>query len=199
MTSNKAQAGDIIIVTKECALTASSILAMSFPETVKNKCGVEVYQQGCALFYSTSSLKDGLTASIIENSQRAITAMHDVTEGGVLGAIYEMAIASNLGVQINMNKLPSGVVQESICKVFDIDQNYVVGAGSMIISAKSDRKDIVLKRLSSANIKATEVGYFTADVSNMELIGKDSIKPLHHPGTDAYWNAFYTAIHKGWK
>ena len=199
LTSNKAQAGDIIIVTKECALTASSILAMSFPETVKNKCGVEVYQQGCALFYSTSSLKDGLTASIIENSQRAITAMHDVTEGGVLGAIYEMAIASNLGVHINMNHLPTGVVQESICKVFDIDQNYVVGAGSMIIAAKKEKKDMVMNRLAAANIKATEVGYFTNDVSKKELIRDGFINSLQHPGTDAYWNAFYTAIYKGWK
>lgn len=199
LTSNKAQVGDVIIVTKECALTASSILAMSFPDTIKNKCGVEVYQRACEMFYSTTSLKDGLTASVVENNQRDISAMHDVTEGGVLGAIYEMASASNLGVAIYMNDLPTGVVQENICKVFELDQNYVIGAGSMIIAANADKKEVVLSRLTSENIKASVVGHFINDVSKKELIGNDSIKPLQHSGTDAYWNAFYNAINKGWK
>lgn len=199
LTSNKAKPGNVIIVTKECALTASSILAMSFPETIKNKCGVEVYHAGCELFYSTTSLQDGLTAADIQNNQRDITAMHDVTEGGVLGAIYEMAIASKCGAIINSNVLPTGHVQESICKVFEIDQCYVVGAGSMIIATQENKKEDVLKRLAFNNIKATVVGYFTDNNSIIELTENGENTQLKHPGTDAYWNAFYNGINKGWK
>lgn len=198
LTSNQAKPGNAIIVTKECALTASSILAMSFPETIKNKCGVEVYHDGCELFYSTTSLQDGLIAALIQNNQRDITAMHDVTEGGVLGAIYEMAIASKCGVSINLNDLPIGHVQESICNVFEIDQLYVVGAGSMIIATEENRKEDVLSRLALNNIKATVVGYFTDNPSKMDLIENEKITQLKHPGTDAYWNAFYNGINKGW-
>jgi len=50
LTSNLAKAGNLIIVTKEAAMTATSILALSFPETVKNKCGMDVYHQAAELF-----------------------------------------------------------------------------------------------------------------------------------------------------
>lgn len=199
LTSNKAKPGNVIIVTKECAITACAILAMSFPETVKNKCGVDVYNLGCELFYSTTSVQDGLTAALICDGRRDITAMHDVTEGGVLGAIYEMATASKCGVSIDMNKLPTGYVQESICKIFEINQHYVVGAGSMIIAAEENKAGEVLKRLFLKNIKATIVGHFTSEFSTMELIENEQRFQLKHPGTDAYWNAFYNGINKGWK
>lgn len=200
LTSNKARPGNAIIVTKEAALTASSILAMSFPETVKNKTGVEIYRKGCELFYQTTSLQDGLTAAAIqEDGSRNITAMHDVTEGGVLGAIYEMAVASNCGVNINNDDLPVGETQSSICTLFGIDPRFVVGAGSMIIAAEDAEKEKVLARLHEKNIKATVVGYFTDDPDKKELIVGNELKTLSHPGTDAYWNAFYKAYQQGWK
>jgi len=71
--------------------------------------------------------------------------MHDVTEGGILGAIYEMAMASGLGVEIQDDALPTGEVQQSICHLFGIDQRYVVGAGSMIIAVEPEKADAVLK------------------------------------------------------
>lgn len=200
LTSCNAKPGNAIIVTKECALTASSILAMSFPETVKNKAGAETYYKGCELFYQTTSLADGLTAAMLQENKRDITAMHDVTEGGVLGAVYEMAAASNCGVTIQTQKLPIGNVQQNICNVFGIDPLFVVGAGSMIIAAEDAAKENVLKRLQQKNIQATIVGYFTDEPEKKNLItsnGETSL--LMHPGTDAYWNAFYQALNKGWK
>ena len=199
LTSTKAQPGDVIIVTKECALTASSILAMSFPETVKAKAGNEVYQKGCEAFYRTSSIKDGLVAALASEQCKEVTAMHDVTEGGVLGAIYEMAAASGCGVVIENDSLPVGDAQASICNIFDIDVRYVVGAGSMILAAKKETKDNVLKRLHDNNIPATVVGYFTEKGSEKISIEDDKKKQLIHPGIDAYWNAFYNAFSKGWK
>ena len=199
LTSNKAKSGNAIIVTKECALTASSILAMSFPETVKAKAGNEVYQKGCEAFYRTSSLKDGLVAALAGEQCKEVTAMHDVTEGGVLGAIYEMAAASGCGVTVYNDRLPIGEAQSSICKIFDIDPRYVVGAGSMVIAAEDNTKENVLKRLHDNNIPATVVGYFTGNSLEKMLIEDGIKKPLTHPGTDAYWNAFYNAFGKGWK
>ena len=199
LTSNKAKAGNAIIVTKECALTASSILAMSFPETVQAKAGIEVYQKGCEVFYRTSSLKDGLVAALAGGHCKEVTAMHDVTEGGVLGAIYEMAAASNYGAIINNEALPIGEVEQSICNIFEIDPRYVVGAGSMIIAAEDSKKDNVLKRLRDNNIPATVVGYFTEKEKGKLLVTNGDEENLTHPGTDAYWNAFYNAFSMGWK
>lgn len=93
LISKSAKSGNAILVTKSCAISSAAILAMSFPKTVKNKAGVEIYQHACNSFYHTSSLKDALIAIGKNNEYTEITAMHDVTEGGVLGAIYELAVA----------------------------------------------------------------------------------------------------------
>lgn len=199
LTSTMAKPGNAIIVTKQCALTATSILAMSFPETVKQKAGVEVYQKACDLFYQTTSLQDGLVAALAHEGCKQVTAMHDVTEGGVLGAIYEMATASNCGVSINNDVLPIGDVQQSVCDVFNIDPRFVVGAGSMIIAVKDEEKEQVLQRLTDNQIEATVVGHFTDKLTEKILYNQGEASQLIHPGTDAYWQAFYHAFSNGYK
>jgi len=199
LTSNKAKPDNAIIVTKSCALTASSILAMSFPETVKSKAGSEIYDKACETFYQTSSLKDGLIAAMASEHFKEVTAMHDVTEGGVLGAIYEMAAASDCGAVIINETLPIREVEECICNLFEIDPRYVVGAGSMIIAVEDSKKEYVLKRLKDNNIPATVVGYFTEKEKGKLLITDGDVSKLFHYGLDAYWNAFYRAYYQHWK
>ena len=200
LTSKGAREGDVILVTKESALTATSILALSFPDTVKNACGTEVQQRAAALFYETSALKAGLTAASFNSKDCIIvTAMHDVTEGGILGAIYEMAIASGCGAMIEAVKLPTGKIQQQVCSVFDIDPNFCVGAGSMIMSVTADNADDVIACLGKVEIKATAVGVFTTKQQGLLLINNHGVQPLQPPGTDPYWKAFYTAFGKGLK
>lgn len=192
--SKYAQAGDFIVVTKQCALSSSAILAMSFPETVKNKLGKEVYEQGCEFFYQTSSLDDGLAAA----AGAEVTAMHDVTEGGVLGAVYEMAVASGNGVTITNELLPVGTAQEEICKLFDIDYRYCIGAGSMVIAVREDVKN-VLQRLHMRGIAAMVIGRFTEQAHGYILEEGGVEKDLPYFSKDPYWNAFSVAYKNGWK
>ncbi len=195
LLSHKAQPGDVVLVTKECAMSSAAILAMSFPETVKNKLGNEVYNQACALFYQTSSLQDALTGSVNGD----VTAMHDVTEGGALGAVYEMAVASGNGVSINSDLLPLGVAQRAICELFEIDPRFCVGAGSMVMSVKRDRVQTVINRLQLINIKATIIGEFTDRTVGYTLTEKGVEQPMPYYATDPYWAAFFTAHQNNWK
>lgn len=197
LLSHKAQEGDVIIVTKACALSSSALLAMCFPDTVKNKLGKEIYDQGCNMFYQTSSLPDALIAK--SSGHNYITAMHDVTEGGVLGAIYEMAIASGNGVSVDNNFLPIGEAQQSICDLFGIDPRFCIGAGSMIIAAKQEHADDVLKHLASNEIKATAVGKFTPKATGYKLLENSFETVLPYYSKDPYWAAFFTALNNGWK
>lgn len=199
LISKNAQPGDVIIVTKECALSSSAILAMSFPETVKNKSGREVYEQACALFYKTSSLPDGLAAAGTDIRHKEITAMHDVTEGGVLGAIFEMAKASGNGVNVYNEQIPVGEVQRQVCSLFDIDPRFCIGAGSMIIAADKNHYQDVLNRLNQNHIKASVVGEFTAKENGCKLITRGIKNDMPYYSRDPYWEAFYKAFKNGWK
>lgn len=197
LVSKYAKPGDAILVTKTSALSSAAILAMSFPETVKNKIGEEFYYSASASFYETSSLKDALIAVQQENS--GVTAMHDVTEGGVLGAIYELAIASGNGAEIFNDKLPIGEVQSAICHLFSLDPRYCIGAGSMIITCKKEKVSEIISRLEINNIPCTEVGMITEKSKGIKLIENEKANNLMYFNEDPYWKAFFNAHKKGWK
>ena len=199
LTSQNAKPGDVILVTKQCALSSTSILAMSFPETVKNKLGNETYQKACDMFYKTSSLKDALTAVGKPTRYNDITAMHDVTEGGVLGAIYELACASDNGVLVFNNQIPIGNIQQNVCSLFSIDPRYCVGAGSMIITCKKDKTPFVIERLNSEKIPCCAVGEIKEKKYGIKLMENGKETDLIYKEEDPYWSAFFKAYREGWK
>ncbi|MFA0964381.1 AIR synthase family protein [Roseivirga sp. BDSF3-8] len=197
--SKHAQPGNSLLVTKQCALSSSAILAMSFPETVKDKAGAEVYEEGCRAFYRTSSLPDALAAVGENHEHDDITAMHDVTEGGVLGAIYELATASGNGVAVHNEKLPVGEVQQQICRVFDLDPRYCIGAGAMIITCRQGTAPAVIERLAAKGILCTEAGTITEKEQGIKLIEDGRETDMLYYEEDPYWAAFFNALKAGWK
>jgi len=199
LVSEFARSGDAVLVTKACAVSASAILAMSFPETVINHAGRELYQQACASFYSTSSLPDALTAVGNDNEHTDITAMHDVTEGGVLGAIYELAAASGNGAVIYNHRLPVGGIQAAVCRAFSLDPRYCIGAGSMIITCKEGAAAEVINRLAKNNIPCVEVGQLTEKQKGIKLVQNGKESDLKYQEEDPYWAAFFNAYNAGWK
>lgn len=198
LTSSCAQPGDAILVTKSCAISSSAILALSFPETVKNKAGMENYQRACDSFYDISVLQDALTA-VSEGNRKHITAMHDVTEGGVLGAIYELAIASDNGALIYDEKIPINETQSSVSNLFSLDPRYSIGAGSMVITCKEKGIQRTIAQLQKLNISCTEVGQITKKEKGVKLIKEGEESDVIYFEKDPYWNAFYQAVKSGWK
>lgn len=199
ITSDGAEPGDIIIVTKETALNSTAILAMSFPETVKNKLGEEVYKTACENFYRTSSLPDAMAATQILENKTELKAMHDVTEGGVLGAIAEMAEASGCGFSVYDSKLPVGTAPKQIAELFQIDHRLCVGAGSMIMAVKAGCEHNLIDHLESKSISATVVGQMTDESSGRKIIENGEMKEFLFDGNDPYWAAFFKAMKEGWK
>lgn len=197
LVSKKATVGNSILVTKQCAMSCTAILSMCFPETIKNKLGKEVYDEACSFFYKTTSLKDALTATA--NNRNEITAMHDVTEGGVLGAIYEMATASGNGAIIYNDKLPVGNIQKEVCNLFSIDPRRSIGAGSMIIACKKGSEENVIERLKKENIDCTVVGKMVSKEDGIKITDGDKIEELTYLKEDPYWAAFFNAYKLGWK
>ncbi len=199
LISRKAKPGDVILVTKQCALSSTSILAMSFPETVKNRLGHETYHEACGLFYQTSSLDDALTAAEVQNGKNEVNAMHDVTEGGILGAIYELACASGNGAQVFDDHIPVGSVQEEVCRLFSIDPRHSIGAGSMIITCTKDKVSLVKNRLGKNNILCSAVGEIKEKEYGIKLVENGNETDLIYMEEDPYWAAFFKAYSEGWK
>ena len=99
ITTGGAQEGDSIIVTKGLAIEGTAILARDRAEELRRAGADEgAIRGGAALLDSPgiSVVRDAQTAS----TQHSVHSMHDVTEGGLITALHEVASASGLGVAI---------------------------------------------------------------------------------------------------
>lgn len=199
LTSRAAQPGDALIMTKEAAIASTSILAKSFPQTLKKELGEELYQKAVNNFYRIPAQKEALIASKTLQNNSELTAMHDVTEGGILGAAAEMAAASGCGLIINTDDIAAGEAQRKTAAFFDLDYRKIVGAGSMLIAVKPHAVEKLKTALLRENIKSTVIGTFTSQKEEFILDENGESAPFSPEQQDPYWAAFFRAIQKGLK
>lgn len=199
ITAAGAEAGDAIVATKESALAASSILAKSFPQTIKKELGLKIYEQACKNFYQTSVLPEALAATDILRPVAELKAMHDVTEGGILGAVAEMAEASDCGFKVYNERIPTSAASLQITKLFDIDHRISVGAGAMIMAVKPGKEQMLINKLQNRDIPAAVIGEMTDAEEGFTLIENGTKQSFEFNGEDPYWEAFHKAAEAGWK
>lgn len=199
LTSQGAQPGDALIMTKEAAISSTSILAKSFPQTLEKELGSELYQQAVNNFYRIPAQKEALIAAQTLTNNDELTAMHDVTEGGILGAVLEMARASNCGVHINSESILAGDAQRKIAAFFNLDYRKIIGAGSMLMAVKPQVVPKLQAALKKSGIESVQIGKFTDAAAGYTLVENGKAESLQIEEQDPYWSAFFEAVQKGMK
>jgi len=195
VTPKLAQVGDRIIITKGPGIESSGIFAAMFPEKIARAFSQEFSESAEKLFYQMSVVEDAITAVSVGVREEGVTAMHDATECGIWGGVYEIAQASGLGVILNKDNIvvEQGVFE--ICDLFGIEDPYAaISEGTLIISVKPHKAQAVLEALHSKGIKASDVGELTPPEKGIVVIEGGQEKPFKHPRVDPFWNAFYQAL-----
>jgi hydrogenase maturation factor len=189
-------AGDKIIVTKGPAIEASGIFAAMLSRLLEEEFGKEFSTRAQDIFYKMSVVDDAMTAVSVGVRENGITAMHDATECGIWGGLYEVAQAAGLGVRVEQEKIVVTDCVPEICRFFDIDPYASISEGTLIIACKAHKANEVVKSLSSKGIISSVIGEFTEKSAGMVLIKEGREIELRHPIVDPFWNAFYRALEK---
>lgn len=191
-----ARVGDKIIVTKGPAIEASGIFATMFPKLLAKQFGENFVKEAQSLFLKMSVVKDALTAVKIGVRDDGISAMHDATECGIWGGVYEIAQAADVGVRIEKEKIVVEECVKDICNLFKIDPYKSISEGTLIITCREKKAEEVVKALNIDNIRASIVGELIDVKFGMKLIEDGREKKLMHPKVDPFWKAFYDALHR---
>lgn len=147
-----AMPGDKIIVTKDICLEGTSILCKDFKEESLNVLNLKELEYGASFGEEISVLKEGTLLKGMAIS------MHDVTEGGILGALWEVKEASGNGFLIEFEKIPIRETTLKLSRHFNIDPLRFISSGSMIITVKEENAEKAIKILKDNNIKGTVIG-----------------------------------------
>ncbi|MCK5129817.1 MAG: AIR synthase family protein [Clostridiales bacterium] len=148
-----AKEDDAIIITKFAGMEGTAIIAADHRDKIEDILSQEEINGAIKLSEEISVVKEGLLARNLP-----VTAMHDVTEGGILGALHEMCTASNIGALINLDKVVVLNITRKICEKLDLDVYRLISSGCMLMSA-SDGK-VVADALNENGIPACVVGMF---------------------------------------
>ena len=148
--------GDRILLTKGVPIEATAVLAREFPDKLQD------YLSDTELAAAQNFLfEPGI--SILRDAQIAIssgqvTAMHDPTEGGLAGALWELAEAANLTLSVNPAAVPVPELAKRVCQIFGLDPLATIASGALLLAATASDTPAIVTALSDAGIRVAEIG-----------------------------------------
>lgn len=194
VTPTMARVGDVVILTKGPAIEATGLLAVTFPERLAARYGVERARAAASLFDEMRVVKDALTAASVGVRDAGVTAMHDATECGVWGGLVEVARASGVGLRINRDAIPVPEPVTLVCREFDLDPYSAISEGTLILTVRPRAADAVLAALRGTSIRCAAIGEVVPASDGLRYTVDGQAQPLVHPRTDPFWPAFARAI-----
>ena len=179
VTTGGAKTGDCLVLTKSAGIEGTSIIAFEKEKELLVKLGPELVKEAKSFMDSISVVREGIISA-----EFGVSAMHDVTEGGVLGAVWEMCEASGTGVEINGSIIPIAVSTERICEYYGIDPLKLISSGSMLIAAE-DGEGLV-RKLKEENINAAIIGKLVQSDRKIYYTDKEPANILQPESDELY-------------
>ncbi len=171
-----ARAGMDIVVSKWVGIEGTMIFAKEKEAELKEHFPADFVDTAIGFDRYLSVVPEAAVAT-----QSSVAAMHDVTEGGLFGALWEMAEASGVGLEIDLKKIPIRQETVEICEYFDVNPYGLISSGMMLM-ASADGNALVLA-LQEAGIPATVIGKAT-EGNDRVIIRDEERRFLEPPKTD---------------
>ena len=158
---NDMKPGDFIMMTKAVGLEGTGIIACDHEEQLRAACGPdgerlvsdEEIAKAKSFLDLVSVVPEGVAAGKVGTH-----GMHDITEGGILGAVWEMCQISRTGAEVWEDAIPMHPETEKICRLFDVNPLRLISSGSMIIIVPKDKRAEMEEAMKAAGVDASVIG-----------------------------------------
>jgi hydrogenase expression/formation protein HypE len=178
LRSGAARSGDAVLLTKAAGIEGTAILADACREQLLPALGDAALSRARAFRERLSVLPEARAAAAA-----GARAMHDVTEGGVLSAVYEIAAASGVGVTLNADRVPVLPETRAICDALRLDPLALIGSGALLVATPDP--DRTAAAVTAAGIPAAVIAALGPGERRVRRAGRD--EPLVPPERDELW------------
>ena len=178
----KLEAGQDLVVTKWIGLEGTSIVAKEKEQELR-----KVFSDP---FVRTAQEFDQYLSVIPESKiamEHGVRVMHDVTEGGIFGALWEMAEGAGVGLEIDLKKIPIRQETIEVCEQFGLNPYVLMSSGSMLIG--TEHGEILVRHLQEAGISAAVVGQ-AMDGNDRILRNGGEVRYLDKPQSDELYKIY---------
>ena len=177
VSTGGAQDGDSVIVTTGVAVEGTAILAREHLEELRSLGLAEQTLERAAGYLDDPGISI-LPAATALFDNVAVHSMHDVTEGGLITAIREIASASNLGVVVEAESVPSLPECAAICEALAVDPLGLLGSGALIATMPAAAVPAALRALDRAGVSGWEIGQMLERSDGLWLIDRTGERML---------------------
>jgi hydrogenase maturation factor len=172
--------GDKVLLTKAVAVEGTAIIAREFGGRLRALGMTESDIETCKQFlFSISILEEAQIARDCEG----VSAMHDITEGGVATALMELSIAGEHRIRVNMDRIPVFPQTQKICTLLGIDPMGLIGSGSLLICSRKNETETLMGSIRKAGIDIACIGEVMEAGRGVEAVGKTG--PIVWPSFEA--------------
>ena len=157
VTTGGAQEGDSIVVTKGLAIEGTAILARDERQALTDSGVSKSVIDRCASLVSTPGISVLQEARLV-STQMQVHSMHDVTEGGLITALHEVATASSLGLAIEEDSVPVLRETTETCTALGLNPLGLLASGALLMTLPAAEVPRLLRSLEREGIDAWEIG-----------------------------------------
>jgi hydrogenase maturation factor len=171
--------GDTLVLTKWIALGGTATIA----------CRYESELGAHYPFALIDKAKEFEKLMSVASEARAVNhfgpaAVHDLSQGGVFGALWEMAERADVGLEVDLKKIPVRQETVEICEYFDVNPYELYSAGALLIGIKHGES--LVRELAQCQIPAVVIGQVTDQTGRVIRNGED-VRYLDRPKQDAWY------------
>jgi hydrogenase maturation factor len=171
-----AKPGQEIVMTKWAGLEGTAIIAAAKEQELLSKYSASFLAGAKDMIRYISVVPEAMVARAAN-----VTSMHDVTEGGIFGALWEIGAASKVGIEVDLKKILLKQETVELCEFFDLNPYMLISSGCMLII--TDHGNFLVDRLKEQGIVAAVIGRIT-EGNDRVIINEDERRFLEPPKSD---------------
>lgn len=171
------EAGQDILLTKWAGMGGTIVLSKKEQKRLEKRLPSYIVENGIALEKQLSVLPESRIAM-----ETGALGMHDVSRGGIFSALWELAEKGNVGIEVDLKKIPIRQETIEICEILGVNPYELYGAGAMLMV--SDKGNQLLHELEKQQIPAAIIGKITEENGKVILNGEET-RYLDRPKNDS--------------
>ena len=179
----RVKTGDQIVITKGPAIETTGLLAVLFPDKFI-KAGGKAFQKEAAGVFGQMSVMDDCA---VAREFKGVRVMHDATECGIWGGLYEMAKAGNYGLAIQEELIPVQPVIKKTAELFHFDPFCAISEGTLLAIVDKNETDKLIAAFNKNRILSAIAGEVVDSKKGMKIRNDNGERTLEHPKVDPYW------------
>ncbi|MGL5123408.1 MAG: AIR synthase family protein [Fusobacteriaceae bacterium] len=175
---NNLKAGDCLLITKGIGIEGIGIIANEKEYELIKKFGKDFVERAKENLKHTSVVKEGILGKGLSKG------MHDATEGGLLGAIWEFCELCGFGVEIYEDKIYMSKETREISNYYKINPLRLISSGTMLVLVEKKDLEELKKKYSENNIESYFIGILTESKEKLIInsIGEKTL--IEEPESD---------------